>query len=90
MISINPDGSFIPIHELHPDVAIGIKSVEVVELFDGRWEDRQAIGLVRKITMNDGKASDELLGKNLKLWKEVGSDDNPVKIVTRFELVPLM
>lgn len=75
------DGSFIPIHELDPDVAIGIKSIEVVELFEGRGEDRQAVGLVRKITMVDGKASDELLGKNLRLWKEVGSEDNPLNYV---------
>lgn len=73
-----PDGSFIPVHELHPDVAIGIKSIEVAELYDGQGPDKQAIGLVRKITMVDGKASDELLGRNLSLWKEVGSKDNPL------------
>lgn len=83
------DGTFIPIHELHPDIAIGIKSVEVAELYAGTGDQRTAIGLVRKITMNDGKASDELLGKNLKLWKEAGTDDNPVVVVNRIELVAL-
>ena len=80
------DGTFIPIHEMHPDVAIGIKSVEVAELYAGSGDERTAIGLVRKITMNDGKASDELLGKNLGLWKEVGSAANPLT-VKHFEVV---
>jgi phage terminase small subunit len=75
-----PDGSFIPIHELDPDVAIGIKSVEVVELFEGQGESKQAIGLLRKITMLDGKASDELIGRNLNMWKDVGSKDNPLTV----------
>lgn len=75
-----PDGSFIPIHELHPDVAIGIKSVEVTELFEGQGEDKQAVGLIRKITMFDGKASDELIGRNLSMWKDVGSKDNPLTV----------
>ena len=76
----HPDGSFIPIHELHPDVAIGIKSIEVDEIFVGRGEERTAIGITRKITCFDGKASDELLGRNLSLWKDVGSKENPFTI----------
>lgn len=72
------DGSFIPIHELDADVAIGIKSIEVAEFFDGGGPGKQAIGLIRKITMVDGKASDDLLGRNLNLWKDVGSKDNPI------------
>lgn len=64
------DGSFIPVHELDPDVAIGIKSIEVAELYEGNGESKQAIGLIRKITMVDGKASDELIGRNLKMWTD--------------------
>lgn len=75
-----PDGSFIPVHELDPDVAIAIKSIEVDEIFAGKGDERIAIGITRKITMLDGKASDELLGKNLKLWKEVGSAENPMTL----------
>lgn len=77
-----PDGTFIPVHELHPDVAIAIKSIEVDEIYVGKGDERTAIGITRKITMLDGKASDELLGKNLKLWKEVGSEDNPLTLET--------
>ena len=73
-----PDGSFIPLHELDPDVAIGIKSIEIDEIYVGSGDQRTAIGITRKITCLDGKASDELLGKNLNLWKEVGSKDNPL------------
>jgi phage terminase small subunit len=85
----NSDGSFIQIHELDPDIGIAIKSIEVVELYAGRGDQKTAIGLVRKITVHDGKAADELLGKNLGLWKEVGSKDNPIH-VSRIELVPLV
>lgn len=83
------DGQFIPIHELDPDVALGIKSFEVHELFAGVGDQKQAIGLVRKIVLHDGKAADELLGRNLKLWKETGSSDNPIEVVHRIELVEL-
>ena len=48
-----------------------------MEFFNSRGEDRQAIGLIKKITCFDGKASDELLGRNLRLWKDVGSSENP-------------
>jgi phage terminase small subunit len=85
-----PDGTFIPIHELDPDVAIGIKSIEIDEIYSGKGDQRTAIGITRKITCLDGKASDELLGKNLKLWKEVGSDDNPAIVINKIELVPLV
>jgi hypothetical protein len=75
------NNNFIPINELDRDVAIGIKSIEVVELYDnGKGDQKQAIGLIRKITVLDGKASDELLGRNLSLWKEVGSKDNPLTV----------
>lgn len=66
---LQEDGSFIPIHELSPDIAIAIKSVE----YDSK-------GAISKIIMFDGKPSDELLGKNLKLWKEVGSVENPLTL----------
>lgn len=71
------NGVMLAIHELDPDVAIGIKSIEVVEFYEGRGDQKQATGLIKKITCFDGKASDELLGRNLKLWKDVGSSENP-------------
>ena len=58
-------------------------------MFQGAGEEKTEIGVVRKITMFDGRASDELLGKYLKLWNDVGSGKNPVIVVNRIELVPL-
>jgi phage terminase small subunit len=83
------DGSLKQIHELTEEEAAAITEIESVELFDGRGEDRHAIGLVRKVKFADPKGAIELAGKHLKLWKEAGSDGNPIVVVNRIELVPL-
>jgi len=76
-------------HKLTEEEAAAITEIESVELFDGRGVQRHAIGMVRKVKFADPKGSIELAGKHLKLWKETGSDDNPVVVVNRIELVAL-
>ena len=74
----NQDGTLKAIHELTEEEAAAITEVESVELFSGKGEDKQAIGTVRKVKFADPKASLELAGRNLMLWKDVGSKSNPL------------
>lgn len=57
----------------------------VMEKVDGEWVET---GEFRFDSSGANKAL-ELLGKNLGLWKEVGSKDNPL-IFGKIELVPLV
>lgn len=82
-----PDGSLVPINELHPDIAASIQQIEVEELFAGRGDDRQVIGLVRKYKLVDRLKAAELVGRNLKLWKDVGSPENPLEANLNIEVV---
>lgn len=74
----NPDGTIKQIHEMTEEEAAAIVEIESVELFEGRGDDRQAVGIVRKVKFADPHKSIEMAGKHLKLWKEVGSTDNPL------------
>lgn len=72
-----PDGTIKPIHELTEEEAAAITEIESVELFEGRGEDRQAIGVVRKVKFADPKGSLELAGKHLKLFTEKHEHSGP-------------
>jgi phage terminase small subunit len=72
-------GALKPIHELDYDVALAIQSIEVDEIMSGRGEDRTSIGQTKKVKFVGIRETLELAGRYLKLWKDVGSADNPVK-----------
>jgi len=65
----NKNGSFKEIHELPRDVAAALLSVKV------NYTSECAI---QEVKLHDKKGSLELLGRHLKLWKDVGSADNPL------------
>ncbi len=83
------DGSLKQIHELTEEEAAAITEIESVELFDGKGDQRQAVGFVRKVKFADPKGAIDLAGKHLGIWKEVGSKGNPLQVVKRIELVGL-
>lgn len=62
-----------------------MQATPVMEKVDGEWVET---GEFRFDSTGANKAL-ELLGKNLNLWKEVGSKDNPL-IFGKIELVPLV
>lgn len=72
-----PDGSLIPITELHPDIAATIQQIEIEEIYAGRGDERTAIGVVKKYKLVDRLKAAELVGRNLMLWKDAGTKENP-------------
>jgi phage terminase small subunit len=81
------DGKLRPLSELDPEHAAVIGGIETFHKIMGEGHD--GVAITTKIKLPDKKAALELLGKNLKLWKEVGSDDNPAVVINKIELVPL-
>ncbi len=53
----NEDGSLKPIHELDDDTAAAICGIESEDLYEGRGEDREKIGTLRKIKTVDKRAA---------------------------------
>jgi len=68
------DGQLKPVTELDADVAAAISSIDVTQS-----------GV--KVRMADKRAALELLGRNLSMWKDVGSKENPAEMVHRVERV---
>lgn len=63
-------GALIPITELDSSVAACLSGMEVEELFEGRGENRQHIGRVKKIKFADKGQNLERLGRHLKLFTD--------------------
>lgn len=63
-------GSLKPPAEWDDDTAAAIAGLEVEELFDGRGDEREHIGTLRKIKRNDKVKALELLGRHLKMFTE--------------------
>lgn len=83
-----------PISEWPPIWRKGlISGIEVEELFDGRGEDREHIGRLRKVKKADWTKLIELLGKHVGVQafrerlEHTGPNGGPIETVTRIELV---
>ena len=60
-------GQMKPLKEIPEDVRRAISFIEVHEIFDGRGDDKMAIGLAKKIKFWDKTKALEMLAKHLKL-----------------------
>lgn len=67
-----------PLSELHPDHAAVIAGIETIHKVTG--EDSDGVCITTKIKLPDKNTALEKLGKNLLMWKEVGSKDNPEQV----------
>jgi len=80
----NPDGSPKPINELDSSVSAAISSVEVVELYEGRGENKRFVGYNKKYKIADKKAALDSICKHLGLFKE---NETKNEDVTEIEFV---
>lgn len=70
-----------------------VAGIEVEELFEGRGEDREHIGRLRKVKLADRVRIVELVGKHIGVQafrerlEHTGPNGGPIETVTRIELV---
>jgi len=70
-----------------------VAGMEVEELFEGRGEDREHVGRLRKVKLADRVRIVELVGKHVGVGafrdrlEHTGPDGGPIETVTRIELV---
>jgi phage terminase small subunit len=80
----NGQGSLKAVHELDDDTAAAVASIEVVEEFDGKGEERRLIGYVKKIKMWDKNSGIEKLMKHLGLFAKENEQTNPGGAMAEF------
>ena len=86
----NADGSLKPIHELDEDTAMALSGFEVLEEFAGRGDQREAIGVTKKVKWLDKNAARDQAMKHLGLFEKDNSQANPLGDVPREALKALV
>jgi len=77
------DGSLRPITELDDDTAAALAGVEVEELFEGRGDDREHVGYVKKVRLWDKNSAMVTAARHLGMLKDkvehTGKDGGPIE-----------
>lgn len=77
-----PDGALRPMSELDDDTAAALASVEVSEEFEGRGEERELSGFLKKVKVWDKNSALDKLCRHLNLYKDtvtVEGGDRPIR-----------
>lgn len=80
-------GNLKPIHELDDDTAAALAGIEVEEIYAGRGDEREQIGMVKKVRRYDKPKALELLGKHLALFPTRAEMTGPGGGPLRIEIV---
>lgn len=76
----NEDGTFKDIHELTITQQSAIEKMETEQLFDGKGEDKEYIGDLKKLVFHSKGKALEMLCKNLKLLGDNQDDKKDVHV----------
>jgi phage terminase small subunit len=83
----NDDGSPKGIHELDDDTAAVLAGLEVMEIWEGRGEERQFVGYLKKYKLVDKKGALDSIAKHLGMFVEkhehTGRDGGPIQMQTQ-------
>jgi phage terminase small subunit len=71
---IGEDGRLLLLGDMPEDVRRAVASIEVEELFEGRGEDREHIGTLRKVKLWNKNEALRDLGRHLKLFTDVNEN----------------
>ncbi|XVJ69935.1 MAG: terminase small subunit [Rhizobacter sp.] len=66
----NQQGALKAVHELDDDTAAAVASIEVLEEYDGKGEERRLVGHVKKIKLWDKNSAAEKLMKHLGMFEK--------------------
>jgi phage terminase small subunit len=76
---LNDDGSLRPVKEWPKVWRQYISGFEISEMFDGRGDERQMVGLLKKIKWPDKLKNLELLGQALPRRRFQRADQAPIR-----------
>ncbi|MBN9520201.1 terminase small subunit [bacterium] len=80
--AFDENGNLKLVHELDDDTAAAIAGLDVEELWEGRGEDRENIGRLRKIKLSDKRGALDSLATHLGMFVErhehTGKDGGPI------------
>lgn len=74
--AFNEDGSLKNYADMPEDVRRTLSAIDVNELFEGRGEDREQTGFIKKLRTHDKIKALELLGRNLQMFTQKLEIDN--------------
>jgi phage terminase small subunit len=87
----NPDGTLMALSEMPPQARRAIAGIEVETLFSGTGDNRQQIGLLRKIRLVPKLQALEMLARHLGLFIErheiTGPNRGPVEVDAQINAV---
>jgi phage terminase small subunit len=75
-----PDGTLKAPHEWDDDTAAAVAGVEVSELWEGHGEDREQVGVVKKVKVWDKPAALTLAARRLALLRDKTDDEHALVI----------
>ncbi len=85
----NNDGSPKGIHELDDDTAAALAGMEVMEIWEGRGDDRQFVGYLKKYKLPDKKGALDSMARHLGMFVDrhelSGPNGGPIQIETALE-----
>jgi len=78
-------GALRPLQEMSEDARRAISGIEMETIWEGHGKDRTAVGTVAKVKLWNKVQALELLGKNLRLWREIVEHTGSVDIIARLQ-----
>jgi phage terminase small subunit len=90
----NDDGSPKGIQELDDDTAAALAGLEVIEIWEGKGEDRHFVGYLKKYKLADKKGALDSIARHLGMFNDklevTGNMNNPFAGLTTEELKKLI
>lgn len=73
-------GMLKDLSDIPEEIAHAMAGIEVMELYDGRGNDREKIGYTKKVKLSDKVRALEMLGKHLKIFTDKIEHSGDIKV----------